>query len=213
MVEPERPKRLSRELMDVSNRSQLLTILQAHQSAVATSWFKAVARTGFSPLGAAELHERFEEMTKQVINLLVAEPFERREAQAIGAALAGLHLLSPETISRTQEVLARELVRDLRNDQKALLQERLIPLLSEVVAGFFERARDTFLTEQERIKAAFLEERDQAEVALRKREASLAEAQRVAHLGHWEHDLDSNELRWSDEIFRIFGLEAAPIGE
>jgi len=37
-------------------------------------------------------------------------------------------------------------------------------------------------------------------------EASLAYAQQIAHLGNWELDVDRNELRCSDEIYRIFGL-------
>ena len=41
---------------------------------------------------------------------------------------------------------------------------------------------------------------------LRRREEQLAEAQRVAHLGSWEWDIERDELRWSDELYRIFGL-------
>lgn len=36
----------------------------------------------------------------------------------------------------------------------------------------------------------------------------LLDAQRIAHLGHWSRDLKNEQLYWSDEIFRIFGLEA-----
>jgi PAS domain S-box-containing protein len=35
----------------------------------------------------------------------------------------------------------------------------------------------------------------------------LAEAQRIAHLGSWELDLETRQLLWSDEHYRIFGLE------
>jgi len=41
---------------------------------------------------------------------------------------------------------------------------------------------------------------------LERSEASLAEAQRIAHLGDWDLDLATQELRWSDEIYRIFGV-------
>lgn len=34
-----------------------------------------------------------------------------------------------------------------------------------------------------------------------------AEAQHLAHLGHWELDLTSNHLTWSDEVFRIFAKD------
>ena len=42
---------------------------------------------------------------------------------------------------------------------------------------------------------------------LRRSEASLAEAQRIAHLGTWEWNLATGEVRWSDETYRIFGFE------
>jgi signal transduction histidine kinase/CheY-like chemotaxis protein len=42
------------------------------------------------------------------------------------------------------------------------------------------------------------------EQALRHSQSSLAEAQRIAKLGSWELNLTTNELIWSDEIYRIF---------
>ncbi len=51
-------------------------------------------------------------------------------------------------------------------------------------------------------------ERKQAEEALNRSEANLAEAQRVAHIGSWELKLADNELSWSDEVFRIFEIDA-----
>jgi PAS domain S-box-containing protein len=50
-------------------------------------------------------------------------------------------------------------------------------------------------------------ERKQAENALRRSEKSLAEAQRIAHLGNWDWNIVDNELHWSDEVYRIFGLK------
>ncbi|HZC84865.1 MAG TPA: EAL domain-containing protein [Rubrobacter sp.] len=41
---------------------------------------------------------------------------------------------------------------------------------------------------------------------MRESEASLAEAQRIAHVGHWDFDWTTNKLYWSDEIYRIFGV-------
>ncbi len=48
-------------------------------------------------------------------------------------------------------------------------------------------------------------DRKLAEEELRRSEANLAEAQRIAHLGSWEWDLPENTERWSDEVYRIFG--------
>jgi PAS domain S-box-containing protein len=49
--------------------------------------------------------------------------------------------------------------------------------------------------------------RKQAEEALRSSEARLKLAQQVAHIGHWELDAYDGTPVWSEEIFRIFGLD------
>ncbi|HSZ56801.1 MAG TPA: PAS domain-containing protein [Tepidisphaeraceae bacterium] len=41
---------------------------------------------------------------------------------------------------------------------------------------------------------------------LQESKARLEEAQRVAHVGYWVWDLETNRLIWSDETYRIFGL-------
>jgi PAS domain-containing protein len=46
-----------------------------------------------------------------------------------------------------------------------------------------------------------------AEDKIRRRDAFLNEAQRIAHLGSWEWRLDTDEQLWSDECFRLFGHE------
>ena len=37
-------------------------------------------------------------------------------------------------------------------------------------------------------------------------ERKLEEAQRLAHVGYWERDTDTDLITWSDETYRIFGL-------
>ena len=51
------------------------------------------------------------------------------------------------------------------------------------------------------------EEREALARKLEESNARLEEAQRVAHVGHWEWDLETNEVVWSDETYRIFGLK------
>jgi PAS domain S-box-containing protein len=41
---------------------------------------------------------------------------------------------------------------------------------------------------------------------LQESKASLEEAQRIAHVGSWVWDLDTNQVTYSDEYYRIFGL-------
>jgi PAS domain S-box-containing protein len=48
--------------------------------------------------------------------------------------------------------------------------------------------------------------RKRAEEKLRQSESQLAEAQRLAHVGSWNWDLQSNVSTWTDELYRIYGV-------
>lgn len=50
-------------------------------------------------------------------------------------------------------------------------------------------------------------ERVRTERALRESQERLAEAQQIAKIGDWSWRPDSNQLLWSDEVFRIFGAQ------
>ena len=40
----------------------------------------------------------------------------------------------------------------------------------------------------------------------------LLDAQRIANLGNWDWNIETGELHWSDQIYRIFGLEPQQFG-
>lgn len=52
-----------------------------------------------------------------------------------------------------------------------------------------------------------ISQRKAAEIALRELSQQLKKAQEVAHLGHWSFDVVSQKITWSEEVFRIFGLD------
>ncbi|MEG4204488.1 PAS domain S-box protein [Microcoleus sp. Pol7_A1] len=52
-------------------------------------------------------------------------------------------------------------------------------------------------------------DRKVAETAIRNSQRQLQEAQRLAHVGNWELDATMGTVTWSEELFRIFGLEPA----
>ena len=60
----------------------------------------------------------------------------------------------------------------------------------------------TDITERKRAE----EERQALSRNLQESKARLEEAQRVAHVGHYYWDLDTNRVIWSDELYRIYGL-------
>ncbi|MDH5541349.1 MAG: EAL domain-containing protein [Nitrospinota bacterium] len=51
-----------------------------------------------------------------------------------------------------------------------------------------------------------------AEDALKRSEDALLKGQKVAKMGSWDWNIITNELVWSDEIYRIFGLEPQEFG-
>jgi len=66
-----------------------------------------------------------------------------------------------------------------------------------------KKAHDT-LEEKVKERTAELEK---AYESLKESEGSLAEAQKMAHIGNWKWDIRTNEMYCSDEVYRIFGLK------
>ncbi|MGL5063703.1 MAG: PAS domain S-box protein [Microcoleus sp.] len=54
-------------------------------------------------------------------------------------------------------------------------------------------------------------DRKKAETAIRESQRQLKAAQRLAHVGNWELDPATGTVIWSEELFRIFGLEPAAL--
>lgn len=48
--------------------------------------------------------------------------------------------------------------------------------------------------------------RKEIEETLRENERQLIEAQHMAHVGSWHWDITSDMIKWSDEVYRIYGL-------
>ena len=51
-----------------------------------------------------------------------------------------------------------------------------------------------------------------AQAQLARREAQLAQAQEMTHLGSWEWDLRTNAVAWSEELHRIYGVRPGEFG-
>ena len=77
--------------------------------------------------------------------------------------------------------------------------------LAEAFNDMVEKLKLTTASRDELNKE--IQEREKIERELRESEKMLAEAQRIVHIGSWELDLIKNKFKWSDEIYRIFGLE------
>ena len=76
---------------------------------------------------------------------------------------------------------------------------KLARMLSQLSYGNIQLARS-------------LEERDRLMESLHQSGERLNRAQEIAHLGSWELDLANGVLTWSDEVYRIFGLQPQEFG-
>jgi PAS domain S-box-containing protein len=84
---------------------------------------------------------------------------------------------------------------------------RTVQGLGTVKRDAWGRAYEIFGTAQDITERKHAEEELQGmSRELQESKAWLEEAQRVAHVGYWVWDLETNRLIWSDETYRIFGL-------
>lgn len=51
-----------------------------------------------------------------------------------------------------------------------------------------------------------------SEMQLRRSRRRLEQAQTIAHMGSWEWDVRANKVTWSDELYRIYGLQPGEFG-
>ena len=82
-------------------------------------------------------------------------------------------------------------------------------LTEKVRQRVIERTNELRVANEELRKE--ITERKQAEEKVKQSESQLAEAQHLAHVGSWDWDLRSNTVSWSDELYRIFGLQPGEI--
>jgi PAS domain S-box-containing protein len=54
--------------------------------------------------------------------------------------------------------------------------------------------------------------RKQAQEALLQNQKLLAQTQQIGHIGSWQFEASSNHLTWTDETYRIFGIEPQAFG-
>jgi len=187
------PERMAGVAMDITERKLTLEALAKSQEKFAKAFryspmWLAIARARDHVY--VEINETFEQATG----------WPRKEV--IGKTAFDLNLwLDPAERKRVvEQVVARGHVRDWVEQYRRKDGRR----------GFALESAELIEVEGEQcILSAILDvtARKVAEEQLRHKKAELLEAQHLAKIGSWEWNPNTGALRWSDELYRIHGLE------
>ena len=120
-----------------SNLAHLADSLEDRKEAVANQWYDAIAPS-IPDMAASDVKPQLHEWTGLVITLLRSKPLKREIARAVGESLARDISPKPLVLSKTQEVLARQIVEELPGEQAVALLPHVFELLSEVTVGFIQ---------------------------------------------------------------------------
>jgi PAS domain S-box-containing protein len=131
--------------------------------------------------------------------------FGRTEAEALGESLT---TLMPERFHEAHEAGLRRFLET--GEPRAIGHTiELVGLRADGTEFPLELSLATFELEGEHFFTGILSdisERKRAHEALRKSEAMLDRSQQVARTGSWEWDIAANEVSWSDELYRLYGI-------
>jgi PAS domain S-box-containing protein len=122
----------------------------------------------------------------------VADPRENAIPAEVLEALEKVAMQLGEAIQR---VRVEEALREAHDELERRVEERTAELTEA----------------NEQLKHEILE-RSRAEEALRESQSRLIHAQHVARMGFWDWSITTNDLYWSEEIYRIFGLSRDQFG-
>ncbi|MDG2615212.1 GAF domain-containing protein [Thermoleptolyngbya sichuanensis XZ-Cy5] len=103
-----------------------------------------------------------------------------------------------EQVFEGQSLANVELTFQCQDGTESLMLACLYPLMDDqgqIEACIFA---NTDITEYKRLA-----------IALQQREKDLSDAQRLARLGSWEYNVQTQTVRWSEQTYRIFGLDPA----
>ncbi len=101
-----------------------------------------------------------------------------------------------ERVARSRQHDAYEVRYLDANEEVHFFDVRVAPRLGQdgKVIGFVSSSFD-------------ISERRRSEVRLAESESLLASAQRLAHMGSWDWDLQTDNILWSDEMYGIYGID------
>jgi diguanylate cyclase (GGDEF)-like protein/PAS domain S-box-containing protein len=135
-------------------------------------------------------------------------------AVVMGAAICGMHYTGMAAVIAIPHAVATNTpVLDTNWLALAVGTFTLILLAATLVISMFEAwgarafGHATKLAAANAALEAEIRERRLVEDELRESRSRLAEAQQIAHVGSWEWDIDTDRVTWTDELYRMYGVD------
>ena len=137
----------------------------------------------------------------------LAEHFDVLHRVSEGDLNARVSGSSPVELLESLRKLTNQMIENVSAQiiKRKLAEEALKKVLGKLEKRVEERTAE-LVKANEQLKAEIVE-RKLAEKALQQSEDLLKKSQEIAHVGSWSLDLKKNELYWTDEVYRIFGLK------
>ncbi|MET1076132.1 MAG: EAL domain-containing protein [Umezawaea sp.] len=189
-----------------SSRSELDPAMVAGAEAFARTWATAVIGSSYVPMTRAEVAEHLQSLTEVLVEALIADPFRTAPGYDIGARLVEAHFTGTDTLGRTVQLLGDDLLTELGIGADLRMASRLSALQGALAAGYARALRERTLAEQEAIRAAVLDARDQAETALRASEARFRAMFTEAAIGIGIADIEGRILDVNQALQDMLGF-------
>ncbi len=165
------------------------------------------------------------EDAEEALGMLAAQDFDVVLSDIIMPRITGVRLLQSitETALHAQVILmtgeptvetASEAVRAGAFDylSKPIDKEQLLRTVANAVKVKTLDDERRRLEEENRLYREDLEHLvEERTKALKQSKARLVRAQSIVHMGNWVWDIEANTQHWSDEVYRVFGLEPRSI--